>query len=150
MLGLEPSTPFEEIARRYHALAAEQRSDEHPDDSSAARMVAITGAWNRIKHEVRKRRRRFASMSFEPEALTVCTWPHPASVRSRAFDGCELRPTEDARCYRVLRNGKLLLTLHRHPDDARLLFARNDDGRVVQVNGVAWWTDVDGEVGAVR
>jgi len=45
-----------------------------------------------------------------------------------------------------LKDGRLLLILDRHPDDERLLFARNERGRIVRVNGVAWWTDVDGEV----
>lgn len=148
VLGVNTAMPVEEIAHCYRALAKELHPDAHPDDPAAtARMVEVNGAWARIKYETRKRRTRLAPMPIEPEqSVTACTWPHPPTMRSRAFDGCELRPTEQARCYRVLKDGVQLLVLHRHPDDERLLFARNAHGRVVRVNGVAWWTDVEGEV----
>jgi hypothetical protein len=148
VLGLEPSTPFEEIARCYRTLAEELHPNKHPDDpAAAARMVEVNGAWARIKYEAGKRRTRLVSTPLEPEqTLTVCAWPHPPTTRSAAFAGCELRPTENARCYRVLKDGRLLLILDRHPDDERLLFARNERGRIVAVNGVSWWTDAGGEV----
>jgi hypothetical protein len=148
VLGVSASVPVEDIARRYRALAMQVHPDTRPDDpEAAARMVELNGAWSRIKFETRKRRTRFAGMSIAPEPTFVaCAWPHPPSVRSRAFEGCELRPTEGARCYRVMRSGQLLLTLHRHPDDASLLFARNNDGRIVRVNHISWWTDREGEI----
>jgi hypothetical protein len=148
VLGVNPTSQFEEIARCYNALAKELHPDKHPDDpAAAARMVEVNGAWGRIKYEAGKRRTRLANMPIEPqETFTVCTWPHPVTVRSHAFDGYDLRPTEEARCYRVVKDGVQLVTLYRHPDDERLLFARNKRGRVVRVNGVAWWTDAEGEV----
>jgi len=148
VLGVDPSTPLEDMARRYRELATALHLDKHAADPAAtARMVAVNGAWGRIKYEARKRRTRLTRARIEPQAtVTPCTWPHPATVRSRAFEGYELRPTEQARCYRVVQNGVQVLTLHRHPDDLRLLFARDERGRVVRVNGVVWWTDADGEV----
>lgn len=152
VLGLEPSTPFEEIARCYRTLAKELHPDKHSNDpAAAARMVEVNGAWAPIKYEAGKRRTRFVGTPLEPEpTLTVCVWPHPPTTRSAAFAGCELRPTENARCYRVLKDGRLLLILDRHPDDERLLFARNERGRIVAVNGVSWWTDAGGEVRPVE
>lgn len=150
VLGVDPTTPLEDMARRYHALARELQSDKRGDDP-VARMVELNGAWSRIKYEARKRRARLARTPIEPQkAFTVCTWPHPPTLWSRAFEGYELRPTEHARSYRVLKNGVQLLTLHRHPDDERLLFARNERGRVIRVNGIAWWTDEEGELRPVK
>lgn len=148
VLGVNAAMPVEEIAHCYRALAKELQPDKHPGDpAAAARMVEVNGAWARIKYEAGKRRTRLVSTPLEPEqTLTVCAWPHPPTTRSAAFAGCELRPTENARCYRVLKDGRLLLILDRHPDDERLLFARNERGRIVRVNGVAWWTEVEGEV----
>jgi len=39
VLGLEPSTPFEEIARCYRTLAEELHPDKHPDDPAAAARI---------------------------------------------------------------------------------------------------------------
>lgn len=152
VLGVNAAMPVEEIARCYHALTKELHPDKHPDDpAAAARMVEVNGAWARIKYETRKRRTRLAPTPIEPQkTFTVCTWPHPPTLSSRAFEGYELRPTEHARSYRVLKNGVQLLTLHRHPNDERLLFARNERGRVVRVNGIAWWTDEEGELRPVK
>lgn len=148
VLAVDPATPLEEIARRYHALAQELHPEKRRDDPvAAARMVEVNGAWSRIKYEARKRRLRLAIAERAHERSAArCTWPHPLTTPSCAFDGCELRPTERAQCYRVVKDGVQVLTLHRHPDDERLLFARNERGRVVRVNGVAWWTDTEGEV----
>jgi hypothetical protein len=148
VLGVDATDPFEEIARCYRTLANELHPAKHPDDpAAAARMVEVNGAWARIKYETRKRRRRLVSTPLEPEQMpTVCAWPHPPTTRSAAFAGCELRPTENARCYRVFKDGRLLLILDRHPDDERLLYARNERGRIVAVNGVSWWADAGGEV----
>ena len=147
-LGVAATTPVEEIARVYRALVKDLHPDTHPDDpAAAARIAEVNAAWTRIKHDVQRRQTRFAERRRDPEpTLRRCTWPHPTIVPSRAFAGCELRPTEHARCYRVMRAGVQLLVLHRHPDDPRLLFARNEEGRVVRVNGVAWWTDIAGQI----
>lgn len=146
VLGVEPSTPFESIARRYHVLVAEQRAAASGNDPTvAARIAALTRAWGRIKYEACKRRKRVARAESEHVAMPPDGERQPA-IGSCAFDGCELRPTEQARCYRVIKNGVQLLTLHRHPDDARLLYARNERGQLVRVNDVAWWTDSDGQV----
>lgn len=152
VLGVDPTMTFEEIACRYHALAKELHHDKYAADSAAAaRMVDVNAAWARIKYEAQKRRTRLARMPTEPErTLAACMWPHPPTTRSAAFAGCELRPTENARCYRVLKDGRLLLILDRHPDDERLLFARNEQGRVVRVNNIELWTDVGGDLRPVR
>jgi|GEM_PF-3678670 len=146
VLGVEPSTPFEDVASRYHSQMADLRGGGSLDDPTvAARIAAVTRAWGRIKYEACKRRTRVAHA--ESERVVVPTAQRqPPPMRNSAFDGCELRPTEQARCYRVIKNGVQLFTLHRHPDDKRLLFARNERGRVVRVNGVEWWTDEDGNV----
>jgi hypothetical protein len=149
VLGVDATTPFEEIARRHHELATKLHPDTHPDDPAAAAWLAtINGAWARIKYEVRRRRHRLAAADHATAGgLTPCVWPRPPAVRSAAFEGCELRPTDTARCFRVMRRGIHLCTLYRHPDDARVLFARNDQGRVVRVNGAQLWVvDADGEI----
>lgn len=152
VLGVDPTTPLEDIARRYRELATALHPVKNPDDPAVtARMAEVNGAWGRIKYEARKRRTRLTNAPIEPQpTATPCTWPHPATVRSTAFEGCDLRPTDGARCYVVMRAGVRLLTLCRHPDDGRLLFARNERGRLVQVNGIEWWTDTEGEVRPVR
>lgn len=152
VLGVDPATAFEDIARRYHAVAQTLRADAGSNDETAtAKLVAANGAWGRIKYEAMKRRARLtreAPENYQPFAR--CTWPQPPTMQSRAFAGYELRPTEHARCYRVIKNGVQLLTLHRHPDDPRLLYARNERGHVVRVTGVTWWTDAEGELRPFR
>jgi DnaJ-domain-containing protein 1 len=148
VLDVDPATPLEEVSRRYHALAQDLHPDKRGNDPmAAARMVEVNGAWARIKYEARKRHTRMtlAERAHERPAAR-CTWPHPVTTQSPAFDGYELRPTERARSYRVMKGGVLWLTLHRHPDDERLLFARNDRGRVVRLTGIGLWSDADGEV----
>ncbi|HKS21825.1 MAG TPA: DnaJ domain-containing protein [Thermoanaerobaculia bacterium] len=147
-LGVAATTPVEEIARVYRALVKELHPDTHPDDpAAAARIAEVNAAWARIKYDVQRRQARFALWRRDREpTLTACAWPHPTIVPSCTFAGCELRPTEGGRCYRVMRAGVQLLVLHRHPHDPRLLFARDARGRVVHVNGVAWWTDVGGTI----
>ena len=73
---------------------------------AAVRLVEVNGAWGRIKYEARKRRMRLASSEREHEQPAArCTWPHPPTAQSRAFDGYELRPTERALYYRVMKGG---------------------------------------------
>lgn len=150
LLGVDPDASLEEIEHAYRALMFDNHPDFYPGDPVREERTKLgNAAHDLLKGRVQTRWARISTRCSCSHAFarnqrssgppTPSWWPQPETVHSRFFDGCEIRPTDAYRCFRIYFQGSLILVLRRLRDEPDILFATNTEGQRVAVAGVLWF-----------